>query len=96
MIPGETGSSLVGDRSKRGRDGLWVRPLEGGKAGEPRDMSSVLDRLGINAPELDQVTMSLEGDLLAIVVNDRGYGKLHVLSLPSFEPIAMCWMPSPR
>lgn len=90
-LPGEQEVLIVSDY-QRGRDGLWTRPIDGpkvGVGGAPMSRSDVLDALKIDAPELDQVAMSLEGDLVVIVANDRGYGRLALLTLPQFAPVPM-------
>ena len=39
--------------------------------------------------ELDDTRIAIERDLLAVVVNDRGWGELHLFRLPSFEPVEL-------
>lgn len=82
-LPGEKEVLLLSD-FQTGTDGLWIHDLSTGKA---RSASDVLKRLGIDAPELDGVSMSFEGDLLAIQPNVGGYSRLYVVSLPDFTPV---------
>lgn len=84
-LPGEAEVLILSDYQTN-TDGLWIRDL---KTGAVRSANDTLTRLGITSPELDGVSMSFEGDLLAISANDRGYTRLHVVSLPVFAPLGL-------
>lgn len=84
-LPGESEVLILSDYQTN-TDGLWIRNVQ---TGALRSANDTLARLGITSPELDGVTMSFEGDLLAISANDRGYTRLHVVSLPDFAPLEL-------
>lgn len=88
-MPGEQAVMILSD-IKTGADGLWIRDLKTGEATSAKD---ALAKLGITSPELDTASMSFEGDLLAIVGNDRGYSQLRVCTLPDFAPVALPAIP---
>lgn len=79
-LPGEE-RVLVETDWPDGTRRAWIAALE------PEEFVEALPAL--HDEELDDTRLAPERDLLAVVVNDRGYGELHVYRLPSFEEVAL-------
>lgn len=79
-VPGERAVLLESD-ALDGRRRVWRHDLESGRATRPL--------AALEPCELDEARLSEEHDLLAVVVNDRGYGVLRVFRVPSFEELVL-------
>lgn len=80
FLPGETKVLLTSDIID-GRRQLFVKDLATGAITQP------LDRLA--QFEIDSAAISHEKDLLAVTVNEGGYGVLYLFKLPEFNAIAL-------
>ncbi|HRJ50697.1 MAG TPA: hypothetical protein PKU91_09195, partial [Phycisphaerales bacterium] len=80
FLPGERRVLMISDLID-GRRQLFVKDLESGSVTQP------LDRLA--KFEIDSAAISREKDLLAVTVNEDGYGVLHLFKLPEFNAIVL-------
>lgn len=80
FLPGERRVLVLSDLID-GRRQLFVKDLETGSVTQP------LERLA--KFEIDSATISREKDLLAVTVNEDGYGVLHLFRLPEFNAIVL-------
>ncbi|MDX2118768.1 MAG: S9 family peptidase [Planctomycetota bacterium] len=79
-MPDEKSVLIVSD-FQNGRNGLYQRDL-----GSPAIATPIPE---LAKYEIDGASMNLERTILAVVINNDGYGELRLFDLPSFKPLPL-------